>query len=574
MASTLEKPTDPKRRPVWQLCLLVALNLLLAIVALGVGICIPSYFRSVSPLVLEAAAQGTPGLPGQAAAQLQSGRPGLAMPLLETWQLATGNPIDPDQLARIDALLAAHPAYRWSGGPAPFYEQFLALAPYLREDENAVIPTLLPAENRRKLAGFLSESPNRNVQLILKTRSLGGWQRFYPVYSTSGQPLEATILATALLEQSSALPDAIRLPLLQSCELALAGNMAAIADLETVYIAILTLGRRTDWLQLSELLRRLESRDQLVYAAQVIQESPGRLPLLFSALSNLRDPEPLFSYLQRHAERGWEGLTIAIGMGQGALEALLQFDKPVYDPPAFWKALPEGIRSSQGVFKNFAETWPGLAIGARALAFALCGFFMVGILRTVIFKGRPRPDHQRRVLINLDSLVGGVLVMMLVWVLIEPGLLDFRPNEQGTLQIQLAQLLPDAQDSSTQPDTTTMIDQVTILVLLLFLVLQMLVFIFCLLKLTEVRRQKLEPGVKLHLLDNEENLFDLGLYVGLGGTVASLILVVLNIVDASLMAAYASTLFGIIFVAILKVGFLRPYRRLLILEKNNSQPNT
>ena len=67
-------------------------------------------------------------------------------------------------------------------------------------------------------------------------------------------------------------------------------------------------------------------------------------------------------------------------------------------------------------------------------------------------------------------------------------------------------------------------------------------------------------------MDNEENLFDLGLYVGLGGTVLSLILVVLNIVDASLMAAYASTLFGIIFVAILKVGFVRPSRRKLILE--------
>ena len=49
---------------------------------------------------------------------------------------------------------------------------------------------------------------------------------------------------------------------------------------------------------------------------------------------------------------------------------------------------------------------------------------------------------------------------------------------------------------------------------------------------------------------------------------ASLTLVVLNIVDASLMAAYASTLFGIIFVAILKIGFLRPFRRRLILGQN------
>ena len=167
-------------------------------------------------------------------------------------------------------------------------------------------------------------------------------------------------------------------------------------------------------------------------------------------------------------------------------------------------------------------------------------------------------------------MVGAVLVTMLVWVLIEPGLLDFRPNEEGTLQIKLAQTVPDDTLETTENAVTTMIDQVTILVLLMFFVIQMLVFILCLLKIAEIRRQGIGPDVKLKLLDNEENLFDLGLYVGLGGTVASLILVVLNIVDASLMAAYASTLFGIIFVATLKIGYLRPYRRRLILEKTAS----
>ena len=63
----------------------------------------------------------------------------------------------------------------------------------------------------------------------------------------------------------------------------------------------------------------------------------------------------------------------------------------------------------------------------------------------------------------------------------------------------------------------------------------------------------------MRLLENEDQLFDFGLYVGLGGTVLSLILVAVGIVEASLMAAYASTLFGIIFVALLKVLHLRPY---------------
>jgi hypothetical protein len=566
MASTPEQPSRPERRSLLARLLLVVLNLGLAAGALWLGMAIPSYFRSVSPLVLEAAAAGTPTLAAQADDQLQAGRPGLAAPLLAAHAAATGQPADPALEARRQALLQGNPLYRWSGGPAPFYEQFLQLAPHLREDETAVIPTLLPAEHRRILLGFLQQSPNQNVHRILETRDLGGWQRFYPVYSTSGHPLEATILAAALLEQSSAIPDGIRRPLLEAIAAAADGTPWAMEQLESTYIGLLTLGRHCGWLQLGDLLSRLESPQHLLFATQAAQADPGQLALLQAALRNTRETGALVDYLLRHGDRGWDALRIALGMGQGAVGAVLQFDKPVYRPPALWQALPEFIRDSQEAFKGFAETWPGPAIGARALAFGLCGFFLVGILRALVLRHAPRADHRRRVLINLDSVVGGVLVMMLVWVIIEPGLLEFQPNEQGTLQIRLAQILPDDMLPSTET-ATTMIDQATILILLLFLVLQLLVFIFGLLRIAEVRRQSVPPETKIHLLENEEVLFDLGLYVGLGGTVGSLILVVLNFVDASLMAAYASTLFGIIFVAILKVGFLRPYRRTLILQK-------
>ena len=39
-----------------------------------------------------------------------------------------------------------------------------------------------------------------------------------------------------------------------------------------------------------------------------------------------------------------------------------------------------------------------------------------------------------------------------------------------------------------------------------------------------MKNEELRASLKIDLLDNEENLFDLGLYVGLGGTVLSLIL--------------------------------------------------
>ncbi len=565
MANPPDPPLASRRRPLWLRLCLVGLNLLLAGGALWLGMSIPSYFRSVSPLVLEAAGSGTPSLADLAAEELQAGRPGLAKPLLGTYHRTTGSAPPDNLMERLEALHDENPFYRWSGGPAPFYEQFLADAARLHEEETAVIPTLLPAEHRNRLLGFLRQSPNQNVLQILRTRELGGWQRFYPVFSTSGHPLEATILTVALLEQASAIPPGIRKPLLDAIEPASEGEAGAMERLESLFIGILTLGRYTDWLQLQYLVQRMDSPQDLLFTAQAAQQDPAKIPLFHSALHASRQTGDLIAYLTRHGDRGWAALETALSLGQGAAGALLQFDKPVYHPPAFWNALPSEVRESQWHFKEFAEKWPGLAIGARALAFAFCGFFLVAILRTLVLRGLPRPPD-RRLLINLDSIVGGSLVMILVWVLIEPGLLDFRPNEDGILQIRLAEILPETPTSINEA-ATSMIDQVTILTLVLFLILQLLVFIFGLIKISEVRRQQVHPELKLRLLDNEENLFDLGLYVGLGGTVGSLILVVLNVVDASLMAAYASTLFGIIFVAILKVGFLRPYRRKLILHR-------
>ena len=98
--------------------------------------------------------------------------------------------------------------------------------------------------------------------------------------------------------------------------------------------------------------------------------------------------------------------------------------------------------------------------------------------------------------------------------------------------------------------------------------LQIIIYVFCLMRISELRKQTGEASLKLHLLDNEENLFDLGLYVGLGGTVMSLVLLlILDVKQDALIGAYASTLFGIIFVAVLKIFHVRPYRNELLFAR-------
>jgi len=119
-----------------------------------------------------------------------------------------------------------------------------------------------------------------------------------------------------------------------------------------------------------------------------------------------------------------------------------------------------------------------------------------------------------------------------------------------------------------------LMNQVSLLTLALFFVLQGLLYTACLVKLAEIRRQRVVPRIKLRLLENEEHLFDAGLYVGFAGTIISLILVSMKVILPSLMAAYGSTSFGIIFVSIFKIFHLRPERRRLLLESEAGAADT
>src|SRR6185503_11574729 len=113
----------------------------------------------------------------------------------------------------------------------------------------------------------------------------------------------------------------------------------------------------------------------------------------------------------------------------------------------------------------------------------------------------------------------------------------------------------------------TIMNQLSLLTMLLFFVLQALLYVASLVKLAEIRRQRVASRMKLKLLENEDHLFDAGLYLGFLGTIISLILVSLGVFkQPSLMAAYSSTSFGILFVVLFKVVHLRTARRHLLLE--------
>ena len=75
-------------------------------------------------------------------------------------------------------------------------------------------------------------------------------------------------------------------------------------------------------------------------------------------------------------------------------------------------------------------------------------------------------------------------------------------------------------------------------------------------------------------MENEDNLFDAGLYVGIAGTALALVLQVMDVIRADIIAAYSSNLFGITCVALVKIRNVRPYKRKLILETEDLPKST
>jgi hypothetical protein len=106
----------------------------------------------------------------------------------------------------------------------------------------------------------------------------------------------------------------------------------------------------------------------------------------------------------------------------------------------------------------------------------------------------------------------------------------------------------------------------TLLTIGFFAALQIGMYLFCLSKIREIEHQSLSALLKLRLMENEENLFDGGLYIGIAGTATALVLQVLGVIQPNLLAAYSSNLFGICCVALIKIRHVRPYKRRLILD--------
>lgn len=529
------------------------------LVVLGIAVAVlawllPVNLKSVSPALLEAAGRETPTLGAYGRDLVDVEKIGPAALVLAAARLAD-DPRAPALELAVDQFATRQPGLMAWGGWDPYLDPLFNLrAAPSRPGSTPVLTYFIPARARETLRGQLANSGSEGVQSLLRIRELTGTGRFVPATRPGGQPLDALVLLTGLLYQGGHLSAPLQRELRGLVDAAL--QHQELGELENFFINLLSLGRRFDWGQLSELVRRTDGTKTLGEYAHLARVAPDQLPLIYAAALFSDSADRVAAYLLEFGKAGLEDLTLALGHGQGAVRQLLLRRVPVN------RTGTAGLTAAA----ELALLHPQLLLGLKYLGYVLGAFLVLrGLDRWLVLPGRSG--------IGLPAVAGhmkagvlSVLFALMLVVVTEPFLLKAAPPSE--FQVRLPVLVSIA-NSPVSPQTrspTTSMDTSTLLSIGFFAALQVAMYFACMLKIREVAQRPVSALVKLRLMENEENLFDGGLYVGIGGTATALVLQVLGLIEPNLLAAYSSNLFGIVCVAMVKIVHVRPYKRQLILE--------
>lgn len=537
--------------PIW---LIVAGAALVA-----AGWLLPVQVKSVSPLLLREAGTGSPTLVEYGRTLREADKVGpaslvrdaakkLALPGAET--LAAALAADGQRQPELVA---------W-GGLDPYLEQVFAGKSRPVAATAVSLPAIqefLPAKARDTVRAYLVNSRSSAVKALLATAEIDRTKRFIPARRAGGQPLDATILMTALLHQGNWLSEPLAREVRGRAELA--GQRGDLEPIEDFYYDLLSLARRLNWVQLGEWLRVCPDLKTAGEFAHLMRVAPDSAPVLYAASLQSRAPDGVTRYALSFGKGGIAGLEAALREGEGAVRQLVLRQVPVNpDSPLAWD-----------YFASLSLRYPTVMTLLKYLCFFAGVWFVFRALDRAVVG--PVLSAANRTLMHAKSGVMALVFSGVLFVLSEPFLLRGNPPPDLAVKVSIPALSMVGQLQAA-PSTAANVDLSTIVTILFFGAVQVMVYWICLLKMREIERQAVPSLLKLRLMENEENLFDSGLYVGIAGTATALVLQVLGIIQPNLLAAYSSNLFGITCVAMVKIRNVRPYKKKLILESQNAVP--
>jgi len=512
------------------------------------GLRVPAYLRAVDADVIQRAGRGTPSLVAQGLSLVNQQNLGTAWLFLQAVQAEGISDRENLGLAVTNAM-RQHPDWpvwgndsglkRLFGNDSPAAEFFTGF--------------LVGQKHREAALDLLRASTSPTVQELLRCRELTGTTLFPPSQSASGQAFDVAVTTCGLLVEEGRLTTGLGDNIFK---LASAANRGGGSQpLEQALMDFMSLGRRFNWDQLVAFTGRIEDAGTLHALADQVREANGQLPVLFAAVALSGQPAAVAKYAAHFNKTALTDLCYSLRFGAGAVKELLARDQMLYRA---------GSRRHWGVGCSLRMPW--LALALKWLAYLSSGFLLAVSLHFArpAISSLEQPLQVRGFHVARESLfaLGFLLVVLL---LSEPFLAQDTRKEEFSFRLHVPTTGPVVLAGFARNHPNIM-NNMILLTLLLFFVLQSLIYIACLVKLAEIRRQNVPPRMKLRLLENEDHLFDAGLYLGFVGTIVSLILVSMGVIKFSLMAAYSSTSFGIIFVCVFKIFNLRPARRRLLLE--------
>ncbi len=519
---------------------------------------IPVYFTSVDKHVVIASGNATKSLEDVASLCLDNSQISSALILAKCMNY-------PDITnATAEKLLQTYPNWRITGGECPFYETFCSSITLPKKDFIPVFNALASAENRQKMFAFLFESKNAAVQKILSIRDLNTVM-LPPAYSSAGAPFEASLLTTALLVQSSNVNEKFALEL--SSMLLDISNSATQARFEKCMIGVLVLSKTFDYSSLSMLFKSFKTPEEVYDFAKIYTSQKDEFfkYCMYSAVLLTGDAQLCINYLKDSSMREWGNLSFALICGEGAVNFLLKNNKPIYENSSTEQFIDSFSAPIKNIFAPYCvNSQSGMMVLKILLVLVGGAFIASGFLQLIDFR-------KKGAFYAVRCLLFSVVCSVLFFAAIEPEAFEVKIQNSTATNFKVAfdriktNIVGEKDTMSLDTDTATLA------AIVLFFVIQLIVYVVCLVRINVVKRTRASASLKLKLLDNEDNLFDLGLYIGLSGTVASLILLTFGIINASLMAGYTSTLFGILFTALVKIVHIRKFKRQLLIEASNEQ---
>ena len=546
-----------KRWVSFGLCALLGLLLLLC------GWLIPAHLRAVEEPVLKQAGLNSASVVGRGVSLAHIGQYGPGEMMLHAAQRAKFSDTN-DLVTALDTEAKKAPVVKLWGAQTGALRNYFPKNP--KPTDTNFTDFVVREENRAKALDTLGKSKQPAVQALIQSRSLTNTTTFAPSQSPGGEAFDAAVVITGLLVDQNKITPALS----QEIEAAAtqANQTGKTEALEQTLLDVLSLGQRFNWGQLVTFVGKIDGAGTLHEQAALARSADDQLPDLFAAVELSGDPKAVAQYLKEFPKTGYSDVTAAFPYNANAVRALVHSEHRIFASPLRQTAArTEPLASLVAVAADYSWRMPQFALILKWFLYFAGGFLMALALHV----GR-RPASQLEAPLQVRGFhvareflfaLGFLLVVVLVSepFLAQPGAATATPFR---LRIPTV-------GSAIQPESpnlkTSFMDKSRLIPMALFFVLQGLLYISSIVKLAEIQRQKVGSRVKLRLLENEDHLFDAGLYLGFLGTIIAFILSSVSAKHSfDLMVAYSSTSFGILFVSVFKIFNLRPVRRKLVME--------